>query len=497
MSPLLILGCIAAYFAMLLIIAWYTSRDAGSAGYYLGNKASPWYIVAFGLIGDSLSGVTFISVPGAVGVTKFSYLQVVLGYMIGYVVIGAVLLPLYYRMNLTSIYGYLRERFGPTSQKTGAVFFLLSRLLGAAARLYLAAGVVQTFVFDAWHIPFWLSVLGIIALILLYTYRGGIKTLVWTDTFQSTFLLLGVLLSIAVMMNQLHLGPRDLLSTLQASPNTKTFFFEDWHGADYFWKQFLSGVFIAVVMTGLDQNSMQKNLSCPNLKDAQKNLYWFGLVVVVVNAFFLCLGALLHAYAGAKGIPIPEHTDQLFPMLALQHLGGFAAVVFIIGLTAATFSSADSVLTTLTTSFCIDVVDLPSSVGLDTPRGVVWRHATHVAFALLLLGVILAFRAFNSPAVIVLVLKLATYTYGPLLGLFGLGLLSRRRPLDAWVPAACVVSPIVCWVLESHSREWFGGYQFGFELLMVNGAITALLLLPFSTPVSVTSPSAAADPASR
>jgi Na+/proline symporter len=480
MSPLLILGCIGAYFAMLLVIAWVTGRNAGTAGYYLGNKASPWYVVAFGLIGDSLSGVTFISVPGAVGQTQFSYLQVVLGYMVGYAVIGAVLLPLYYRMELTSIYGYLRERFGPTSQKTGALFFLLSRLLGAAARLYLAAGVVQTFVFDAWGIPFWLSVAGIIALILLYTYRGGIKTLVWTDTFQSTFLLLGVLLSIAVMMHQLHLGPGDLIETLRASPHTRTFFLSDWHSPDYFWKQFLSGVFIAVVMTGLDQNSMQKNLSCPNLRDAQKNLYWFGVVVVIVNAFFLCLGALLYAYAAARGIAIPKQTDQLFPLLALKHLGGFAAVVFIIGLTAATFSSADSVLTTLTTSFCIDVLNLPTTVGLDSVRGTRWRHAVHIGFAVLLLGVIVAFRVFNQPAVIVLVLKLATYTYGPLLGLFALGLLTKRRPLDRAVPLAAIASPIACCILERHSESWFHGYQFGFELLMLNGALTALFLLPFT-----------------
>ncbi len=477
MSPILILACIGAYFCMLLSIAWVTSRGAGSAAYYLGNKSSPWYAVAFGLIGDSLSGVTFISVPGAVGKNSFSYLQVVLGYMVGYAVIASVLLPLYYRMNLTSIYGYLRERFGPRSQQTGAAFFLLSRLLGAAARLYLAASVVQTFVFDAWGVPFGVAVAGIICLILLYTYKGGIKTLVWTDTFQSAFLLLGVLLSIAIMMQQLGLGLGDLWSTLQHSPHTQVFFW-DWKSRDYFWKQFLSGVFIAVVMTGLDQNSMQKNLSCPNLKDAQKNLYWFGVVVVAVNAFFLCLGALLYVYAGARGLTIPAQTDQLFPMLALQHLGTAAAVVFVIGLTAATFSSADSVLTTLTTSFCFDVLGWDRSEGDESASATRLRHRIHILFAVLLLVVILAFRIFRSPAVIDLVLKMATYTYGPLLGLFSFGIFSKRRVRDGLVPIACILSPIVCYQLESHSAEWFGGYTFGFELLMLNGLLTALILIP-------------------
>lgn len=480
MSPALILSCIGVYFAVLLGIAWVTSRNAGSSAYYLGSKSSPWYVVAFGLIGDSLSGVTFISVPGSVQDQKFSYLQLVLGYMVGYVVIGAVLLPLYYRMNLTSIYGYLRERFGTVSQRTGAAFFLLSRLLGAAARLFLAATVVQTFVFDAWGVPFWLSVSGIIALILLYTYRGGIKTLVWTDTFQSTFLLLGVVISIAIMMRKMGLDARGLVDTLVQSPHTKTFFWGDWHSPDYFWKQFLSGIFIAVVMTGLDQNSMQKNLSCPNLKDAQKNLYWFGLVVVLVNALFLCLGALLYAYCASQGIEIPKQTDHLFPSLALRQLGPLAAIVFVIGLTAATFSSADSVLTTLTTSFCIDILGWKESELSDARDQTRRRHLVHLLFAILLLLVILAFRWWNNQAIIGVVLKLATYTYGPLLGLFSFGLLSRRQVRDGWVPWICIASPLLCLILERHSAEWFSGYRFGFELLMLNGLLTALMLIPNS-----------------
>ena len=377
----------------------------------------------------------------------------------------------------------LLGRFGRNAQRTGAGFFLVARLLGAGARLFLAASVIQTFVFDAWHVPFWLLVTGIIALILTYTYRGGIRTLVWTDTFQSAFLLLGVVLSIVVILHELGLGPSGAWRAIADSPLSDVFFW-DWKGKDYFWKQFLSGVCLAVVMTGLDQNSMQKNLSCPNLKEAQKNLYWFGVIVVLVNALFLGLGALLYAYASAKGIAVPTRTDQLFPLLALQHLGPFAAVVFVIGLTAATFSSADSVLTALTTSFCLDVLGMPDGEALESKSAVKRRHVTHVAFAVLLLGVILGFRLFDSPAIIQVVLDLATYTYGPLMGLFAMGMMSRRRVMDAWVPVLCIASPILCWVVNANSKRWLGGYQFGFELLMLNGFITFVLLWCASAPSS-------------
>ena len=350
MSPFFILSCIGVYFVMLLVIAWITGRHADNNSYFLGNKASPWYVVAFGMIGDSLSGVTFISVPGSIGKDQFSYFQVVLGYGLGYAVIAWVLLPLYYRLNLTSIYSYLRGRFGPTAQKTGAGFFIVSRTLGAAARLYLAASIIQIFVFDRWGIPFALSAAAIIGLILAYTIKGGIKTLVWTDSFQSAFLLLGVILSITAIMNQLGLGLRDLVPTITGSPHSQVFFW-DWRQPDYFWKQFLSGAFLAVVMNGLDQNMMQKNLSCRSLRDAQKNICSFAFVAVLVNLLFLSLGALLFTFAEARGIAIPAATDRLFPMLALeQHLGLFAAVVFVNGLTAATFNRADSVLTTVPTS---------------------------------------------------------------------------------------------------------------------------------------------------
>lgn len=476
MSPVLILVCIAGYFAFLLGIAWYTSRGAGNAAYFLGNRASPWYAVAFGLIGDSLSGVTFISVPGRVRDGQFGYLQTVLGYVAGYVVIAEVLLPLYYRLQLTSIYGYLETRLGRAAQRTGASFFLLSRLLGAAARLYLAAGIAQRFIFDAWGVPFWASVTGIIVLILAYTYRGGIKTLVWTDTFQSAFLLIGLFLSVGVIVSQLDLGWAGLRDVVWSGPYSRVFVWE-WAPASSFWKEFIGGAFIAICMTGLDQNMMQKNLSCRSLAEAQRNIRWFSIVVVLVNAVFLALGALLYEYARVRGVATPAKTDLLFPTLALQHLGGFASVVFLLGLTAATFSSADSVLTTLTTSFCVDILGTERRPELTDEGRTRLRHEFHLVFAVLLLGAILMFQAWASDAVIALVLKIAGYTYGPLLGLFAFGLLTRRKVHGLWVPAVAVLAPALCAWLDLNSAVLFGGYRFGNELLLLNGALTFLGLM--------------------
>jgi Na+/proline symporter len=483
MSPVLILSCIAGYFAFLLGIAWYTSRGAGNAAYFLGNRASPWYAVAFGLIGDSLSGVTFISVPGRVRDGQFAYLQTVLGYVAGYVVIAEVLLPLYYRLRLTSIYGYLESRLGRAAQRTGASFFLLSRLLGAAARLYLAAGIAQRFIFDAWGVPFWASVSGIILLILAYTYRGGIKTLVWTDTFQSAFLLLGLFLSVGVIVSRLDLGWSGLREVVWSGPYSRVFVWE-WAPASSFWKEFIGGAFIAICMTGLDQNMMQKNLSCRSLAEAQRNIRWFSVVVVLVNAVFLALGALLYEYARVRGVATPAKTDLLFPTLALQHLGGFASVVFLLGLTAATFSSADSVLTTLTTSFCVDILGTERRLDLTEEGRTRLRHVFHLVFAVLLLGAILLFQAWASDAVIALVLKIAGYTYGPLLGLFAFGLLTRRTVRGGWVPVVALLAPAICAWLDLNSSTLLGGYRFGNELLLMNGALTfaGLVLASGSAP---------------
>lgn len=484
MSPALILACVGGYFGFLLLIAWFTSRNASNASYFLGNKSSPWYAVAFGLIGDSLSGVTFISVPGKVAADQFSYLQIVFGYVIGYVVIAEVLLPLYYRLNLTSIYSYLRQRFGPHSQKVGALFFILSRTTGAAARLFLAANVFQTFVFDQWNVPFWLTVSITIALILAYTYRGGIKTLVWTDTFQSTFLLLGVVLSIATIASELNLGLSGLISTVRESEMSKTFFW-DWRATNYFWKQFLSGIFIAIVMTGLDQNMMQKNLSCRSLREAKKNIYSFTGVMVLVNLLFVSLGVLLFHYAKTKGVEIPKTTDHLFPTLALHHLGAFAAMVFVIGLTAATFSSADSVLTTLTTSFCIDWLGMEERKGFTDAQKTALRHKVHIGFAVVLWLVILGFKALNSKAVIDAIFTLASYTYGPLLGLFAFGLFAKLSVRDGWVPLICCASPLICFVIQTNSVRWLNGYKMGFELLMLNGLLTFIGLWLIRKPTAV------------
>lgn len=478
MNPWLILAVAAAYFGAVFAVAWWTGRRADASGYFLGNRQSRWYVVAFGLIGDSLSGVTYISVPGQVASKAFGYFQMVLGYVLGYVVIAEVLVPLYYRLNLTSIYGFLGQRFGPVAQRTGATIFLVSRVLGASARLYLAANVFQRFVFGPLGVPFWVAVPLILALILAYTIRGGIRTLVWTDTLQSGFLVLGLVVSVAIIGTGLGLGPAALLERAWGSDMTRVFDW-DWRSPGYFWKQFLAGAAITVVMTGLDQNNMQKSLSCPDAGKARKNLYAFALVQVPVNLCFLLLGWLLHVHAGERGITLPAATDQVFPMLALHHLGTLAAVVFVVGLTAATFNSADSVLTTLTTSFCFDFLRLEGRQDLDEQGKARVRRRVHVGFALVLLWVILllgSYQGGNVP-VIDLVMGLASYTYGPLLGLFALGLGTRARVGGPWLPVVCVASPLACAWIASHSAQWLGGYRFGTELLLMNAALTALGLL--------------------
>jgi SSS family transporter len=485
LSPWLILGFVALYFAALLLIGWITTRTANNDSYFLGNHQSPWYAVAFGMIGDSLSGVTYISVPGAVGTAKFSYLQLVLGYVAGYFIIGKILLPLYYKMQLTSIYTYLEERIGQKAQKTGSFFFLISRLLGAAARLWLAVSVLQLFVFNALGVPFAVSVFVIIGLMLVYTYRGGIKTLVWTDTFQSSFLLMGVILSIVAIATQLDYSFFDLISAVKNSPDAQVFFWDPLP-KNYFFKQFFAGAFIAVAMTGLDQNMMQKNLSCRSLEEAQKNVYWFGIVQLCVNILFLSLGALLYVYATTRGIVLPVDadtgkiiTDKVFPFLALEHLGTFAAMIFVIGLTAATFNSADSVLTTLTTSFYIDIMKVDKA-GRSEAQKTRLRHIIHISFAVLLLLVILVFQVVNDKAVIDTVLLIAGYTYGPLLGLFAFGILTKRAANDAFVPFVCILAPVLCYLLNMKAPEWLNGYQIGNELLIINGAITFIGLLLIS-----------------
>lgn len=429
------------------------------------------------MIGDSLSGVTFISLPGTVINGQFSYLQMVLGYLLGYYIIAKVLLPLYYKLNLTSIYTYLNERFGSFSQKTGSFYFLISRIIGAALRLYLAAGVIQLFVCDSFGIPFELTVTIIICLMLIYTYKGGIKTLVWTDTFQSALLLLGVVFSIVAIVNHLNWSLSDTITNIKNSPYSQVFF-GDWREKSFFLKQFLSGAFIAVVMTGLDQNMMQKNLSCKSLKEAQTNIYSFSIVLVFVNLFFVCLGALLYLYASAENIQLPTNTatgktitDKIFPILALQHLGPFVAITFIVGLTAATFSSADSVLTTLTTSFSIDFMRLDERRDYTEKQKTNYRHLIHIVFAFILLLTIVLCKYINQTSVLDAIFTAAAYTYGPLLGLFAFGLFTKWQIKDKLVPIISIIAPAICYFLYHYSARLFNGYKFGYELLLLNGLL--------------------------
>jgi SSS family transporter len=480
MSPILILSAVIAYSIMLFVITWFTSRNANNQAYFLGNKTSPWYVIAYGMIGASLSGVTFMSVPGWVGSTQFSYMMVVLGYLAGYAVIATVLLPLYYRLNLTSIYSYLEQRFGFWSYKTGAFFFILSRTIGASFRMFLVVNVLQTFVLDAWGVPFWVTVAVFILLIILYTFEGGIKTIIWTDTLQTTFMLLGVFISVGIICRELNFSFPELIDKISNSDYSQMVF-TDYHDKKFFLKKFLGGMFIAIAMTGLDQEMMQKNLSCRSLKEAQKNMFTFSIVLVFVNLMFLCLGACLYFYSSTKGIEIPVKTDNLFPNIALNYLGPFAGLVFIIGLISAAYPSADGALTSLTTSFCVDFLDMNRRKDWDEQTKKRMRYIVHFSFAALLLAVIVIFRAINDEAVVGKLFTVAGYTYGPLLGLFAFGLFNKRKIQDKYAPFVCLFSPILCYILSENSTQWFSGYKFDFELLIINGAITfiGLWLLSF------------------
>lgn len=476
MKPVVILLIFLAYTALLFFVTWLTARRATNRTFYIGNKESPWIVVAYGMIGASLSGVTFMSIPGWVGDTQFSYMMVVFGYLIGYFVIATLLLPLYYRLNLTSIYSYLEGRFGFWSYKTGAFYFLLSRTIGASFRMFLVVNVLQIFVFDAWGIPFIMTTSIFIILILLYTFKGGIKTIIWTDTVQTTFMLLALIVSIYLIMKNLNLDLRSMIKTV-ADSDYSQMIFHDWHDRRNFIKQFLSGIFIAIAMTGLDQEMMQKNLSCRSLKEAQKNMFSFSFSVVFINLIFLFLGASLYLYTTYKGISLPVRSDDLFPTIAINQLGPFAGVVFIIGLISAAYPSADGALTSLTTSFSIDFLGLPKNQRLSEKQKQKIRYLVHFCFAILLLSVIVVFRAINDRAVIDKLFTIAGYTYGPLLGLFAFGLFTRFTVRDRWVPWIALVSPVICYVLSTHSVQWFSGYKFGFELLILNGMITFAGLL--------------------
>jgi len=477
MTPILVFSCVAVYFSMLIFVSWWTGRKSDNATFFTAHKKSPWYLVAFGMIGTSISGVTFISVPGEVGTKNFFYFQMVLGYLVGYFVIGNVLLPLYYKLNLVSIYTYLQKRFGELSYKTGSALFIVSRTIGASFRVFLVSGVLQIGFFDALDIPFYFTVIITIGLIFAYTYKAGIKTIVWTDTLQTVFLLTALVLTIILVGNQLNLSFAGIVKSVIKSEHSQIFDW-DWHTKTNFFKQFFGGAFIAIVMTGLDQDLMQKNLTCKNLKEAKKNMFWFSLSLIPINLFFLSLGALLYIYVAQMGIAIPVKSDDLYPMLAFQYFNPLLGIVFLIGIIAATFASADSALTSLTIAFSIDFlkVDVNDNSGKTKNK----RLMTHLGFSVLMILVILLFRYLNDSSVISAVFTVASYTYGPLLGLFAFGLFTKRKTVDRYVPFIAIASPIICYILNMYSADLLWGYKFGFELLILNGMLTFAGLLMFS-----------------
>ena len=474
MKPEYIILLIVAYFSVLILISYLTGKSADNRTFFKANNSSPWYLVAFGMIGASLSGVTFISVPGWVEGQNMSYFQMVLGYVVGYAVIGLVLLPLYYRLNLTSIYTYLDDRFGKYSYKTGASFFLLSRTIGAAFRLFLVANVLQIILFDAYGIPFWITVSITILLIWLYTFKGGIKTIVWTDTLQTLFMLIAVGVCIYTISNEMEIS--NIFSYVADSELSKTFFFDDVNAGNYFWKRFLAGAFVAIVMTGLDQDMMQKNLTCRNLKDAQKNMFWFTIVLVIVNFFFLALGVLLTDYAQQNGID--AHKDQLFPIIATKgNLGLATAIFFLLGLIAAAYSSADSALTSLTTSFSIDILEIDKKK--DKKEQEKTRKKIHILFSFILIATILVFKYFIADeSVIAKIFTFANYTYGPLLGLYAFGLFTNLKVKDKMVPFICLASPFLTFSINYIALEYIG-FDFSFSLLILNGLLTFIGLYIF------------------
>ncbi len=476
MNPQIILLVFLVYTAAIFSISWFTSRNADNQSFFIGNKKSPWFVVAYGMIGASLSGVTFISVPGWVGTTHFTYFVIVLGYLVGYAVISLILLPLYYKLNLVSIYTYLETRFGRSAYKTGASFFLLSRVVGASFRMFLVISVLQFFVFDHYNIPFWLTVILFMALIHLYTLKGGIKTIVWTDTLQTTFMLLAVILSISLIIEKMDINFGLMIKEVWDS-DLSNIIVTDIDSKQNFIKLFLSGMFITIVMTGLDQDMMQKNLSCRNLKDAQKNMTSLSLILIPVNLIFLFLGAVLYIYSQQFNIPIPATTDHLFPTIAFEYLGLTAGIVFIIGLISAAYSSADSALTALTTSVSLDILELDKKHSNNENLLKKWRKRVHLVMAVIIIFVIILFELINDRAIIDQLFTFAGYTYGPLLGLYAFGLFTNFKVYDKLVPFIAILSPIMSFFISHYSEYIFNGYQIGFELLIINGALTFIGLM--------------------
>lgn len=461
---MLIILTVIGYFCILLLLSRFTARKSDNETFYRGNRRSPWYMVAFGMIGASISGITFVSVPGMVMKTDMTYLQMCLGFILGYFAVAFILLPVYYKLNLTTIYSYLKDRLGIRSYKTGASFFLLSKMTGASVRFYVVCMILQRFVLDHVGIPFPVTVVAMVSLIWAYTRRGGIKTLVWTDTFQTLCMFAALILIILGVIDTLGFMPSEAVKAIAANPHSRIFEFDDWVSKQNFWKQFLSGIFVVIVMTGLDQDMMQKNLTCKKLRDAQKDMCTYGFAFVPANLLFLALGILLMMLAQKQGVAFPEMGDDLLPMFAATgRLGNIVVVLFTIGVVAAAFSSADSALTALTTCFCVDIMGRQKDERL--------RKRTHIGIAVVFTLFILAFKVLNSTSVIDAIYILCSYTYGPLLGLFAFGLITKRKVNDKMTPYICIASPLICLALDSIVSATTG-YKFGYELLMLNGALT-------------------------
>lgn len=477
MSPGLLFSFVIAYFVILLVVAWYTGRNSNNDSFFIGNRNSNWMLVAFGMIGTSLSGVTFVSVPGAVGRDAFSYMQITLGYFIGYITIAYVLIPLYYRLQLTSIYNYLDSRFGRSAYKTGASFFILSRTLGATARLYLVVRILQDAILSSFGVPFWLTTIIILFMILLYTYEGGVKTIVYTDTLQTTCMLAGLVICVGYILHTMNLSlgesftamsERGLTKIFNTDPNDKLFFI----------KQIVAGAFITITMTGLDQEMMQKNISVKTLKDSKKNMVSLAFIMVIVIGLFLFLGGLLHLYGAQQQVTATG--DKLFPELALHHMPPVISVIFIIALISALFPSADGAMTALTSSLCIDILDMQKRTDWTEVEKKKYRQRIHLMMAFIFLLFVMVFEWVNNQSMIGVILKVATYTYGPLLGLFAFGILTKRKVHDVLVPVICVAAPLLCLVVDLYQTHIFGKFQIGLELLIINGLFTFLGLLLIS-----------------
>jgi Na+/proline symporter len=494
MSPLLLFSFIIVYFVILLVVAWYTSRNSNNESFFIGNRNSNWMLVAFGMIGTSLSGVTFVSVPGAVANESFAYFQVTIGYLIGYLIIAFVLLPLYYRLNLTSIYNYLGKRLGFASYKTGASFFILSRTLGATARLYLVVNILQEAILKSFGIPFWLTTLVILIMILLYTYEGGVKTIVYTDTLQTTCMLAGLIICVIYILHNLHLGIGDSLAAMNEKGYSRIFF-TDPDGKLFFIKQILGGAFITITMTGMDQEMMQKNISVKRLKDSQKNVVTLGFILLLVIILFLFLGGLLYLYgesAGGHFVPLAEGGrkfvmgnynamgDKLFPFIALNHMPPLVSVIFIVALISALFPSADGAITAITSSFCIDIIGMQRKADMDDATRKKIRQRVHLLVAALFLVFVLVYKWIDNPSMIGVILIVAAYTYGPLLGLFSFGILTRRKVQDKLVPVVCITAPVICFILDKYQQAFLGTFKIGLELLIINGLLTFFGLLIIS-----------------